>query len=246
MSILEHKVTPWNHTLGVYKMWRRDLLHVIPPFAYKDEGDVRAQDEGGGWSACSRLLEELTSSRREKGQLFPHDWGEAGRSLDVNVMYERSMEWQEPAERHGTLTARPWIFTALPFSLSAGTRHGLSPFSVWHIQPVMYVIRVSSPAGWNNSLVLIVWTEFFSLSQSPKNINIRFFFFTCFSVIEIFSSTWVHYKSWYCVLNVKKKIKKRTDYFSNFTALQDFYILIGTQFVTKVILSFYNYNGNCL
>lgn len=56
------------------------------------------------------LLKEPTSGRWRRGQLLSHDWGEAGWSLDVNVMCERSMAWQEAA-----LTAPPWIFTASPF-----------------------------------------------------------------------------------------------------------------------------------
>lgn len=55
-------------------------------------------------------------------------------TLKMNVMYERSMKWQESSERCRTLTAHPWIFTALPFSGSAGVlaQQCLSQF--WHTQ----------------------------------------------------------------------------------------------------------------
>lgn len=66
-------------------------------------------------------------------------------TLKMNVMYERSMKWQESSERCRTLTAHPWIFTALPFSGSAGVlaQQCLSQF--WHTQTnyLMYVLRIS-------------------------------------------------------------------------------------------------------
>lgn len=83
------------------------------------KGVQRAQDEGEDQHAPLSWRNWHQAGGR-KGHLFPHDWGEAGWSLDVNVMYERSMEWQEPAERRGALTARPWIFTASSSSVSAG------------------------------------------------------------------------------------------------------------------------------